>query len=209
MTETALASLYGGKPLAGNVGGQKREQEVWTPDNIVEIARSTMGSIELDPCAASSFDGCVTNKVKRKGGTVYIDVPTTGGWFADLSITAPGGEGLRKSPHGGTVVSADSLQIDWDARSTFVNEPFDDLETWLRKVVAEAAKATTRQIVMIGPFRTHRSWFPGLIKTAASLVTLHYNVKFKGHLNAVPFPLFLASWNCVIPDLGSMETGRW
>lgn len=168
-----------------------------------------MGSIELDPCAASAYDSAVENKVKRKGRTEIVTVPTTGGWFADLSITAPGGEGLRRSPHGGTVVSADSLLLDWDARSVFVNPPFDDLEVWLIKASTEARKSTERKLVFLGPYRTHRSWLPPILQAADCLVTLGYNVKFKGYLTAVPFPLFLASWNCRIPDLGRMETGRW
>lgn len=53
---TALKSLYGGKrkALAGTVGGQAREQEVWTPDWIIDAARTALGgTIDLDPCAAS------------------------------------------------------------------------------------------------------------------------------------------------------------
>jgi len=66
---TALKSLYGRKAaLAGNVGGQKREQEVLTPDWILEAARAAFNSpIDLDPCASSN-PAC---------------------WFANNNITLP------------------------------------------------------------------------------------------------------------------------
>lgn len=61
---TALKSFYGGdvaekrKALAGHVGAQEREQEVWTPDWIIEAARTALGgTIDLDPCAASKPEG--------------------------------------------------------------------------------------------------------------------------------------------------------
>lgn len=210
---SALSTLYGSPDqsataLAGNVGGQAREQETWTPDWIVEVARQAMGGIQLDPCGASNFDSYVTMK-KTKHRTEKVN-PITGGWFADVTLVKPGThEGLVQSPHGGTVVCLDGLAQDWTAASSFfLNEPFDDLETWFRKAAFTCTSSKTKG-VMIGPFRPHRVWFPELAKTCQDFVTLGYAVKFKGHLDACPFPLFLGSWNCAIPDLGNKETGRW
>ena len=165
----ALKSLYGGKTLSGNVGGQKREQEVLTPDWILDAVREAFGgSIDFDPCASSN-PSC---------------------WVANNNITLP----------------ADSLPIDWTfAKSIYVNPPFNDLNRWLMKVADTADRKIP--IVILFPFRPHRMWlWPSL--RGAAVVFLHYNVKFKGHKNAFPAPLALATFNCELPDLGSRETQR-
>jgi hypothetical protein len=198
--EAALASLYGGKALAGNVGGQEREQEVWTPDWILAAASASMGGIQLDPCGASRFDSEVVH-VKKKGKVV----PITGGWFADVTLVKPGThEGLVQSPHGGTVVCLDGLAQDWSqARSVFVNPPYDALEVWLNK-----CKGANTPVVALVPVRTHRPWFCAAAR-GALVVTLTYRVIFKGHLDAFPAPLALVCWNVDLVDLGERETGRW
>lgn len=204
---SALATLYGAPDqsntaLAGNVGGQGREQEAWTPTWVIQAAcRAFGGPIHLDPCGASSFASEVVHKGKAN--------PITGGWFAQVTLVKPGThEGLVQAPHGGTVVCLDGLTQDWSqARSVFVNPPYDSLEAWLQKCAETAVHGTP--IILLGPFRPHRKWFPRLLDKAQDLVLLNYAVKFQGHLNSFPAPLFLASWNVGIPYLEERENGRW
>ena len=206
----ALSTLYAAPgqsatALAGNVGGQEREQETWTPDTVIAVCRAAMGGIQLDPCGASRYDSTVTLKA-TKNRPQKVN-PITGGWFADVTLVKPGTfEGLVKSPHGGTVVCLDGKTQDWSqAKSTFVNPPFDDLEAWMRLAALHGAKSP---VCLLGPFRPHRRWFTEIARTCTNFVTLWYSLRFKGHSDACPFPLFLASWSCEIPDMGTMETGR-
>lgn len=168
----ALDSLYGKKSaLAGNVGAPNREQEVLTPDWIVDAAREALGgTIEFDPCASS-------DPLK---------------WFAECNVTLP----------------ENSLELDWSGTAIYCNPPYAELQPWLEKCGAAARCKEPARVVFLGPFRPHRSWFLPALR-GSEIVFLHYAVKFQGHTSAFPAPLFLASWNCTIPDLGARETGRW
>lgn len=206
MSTNALHSLYGGKQarnaLSGNVGGQARKQEVWTPEWILAAARQAMGGIQLDPCGATAYESEV-----RVGPKVN---PITGGWFADITLVQPGAcEGLQTSPHGGTLVSLDGKSQDWSqAKSTFVNPEFADLEAWLTH--ASLCGQRGGRTTFLSPVRTHRRWWlPTIRSTGGEIVFLDYRVKFKGHESAFPAPLCLITWNCRLPDLGARETGRW
>lgn len=207
MEPNALHSLYGAKTaLSGNVGGQERIQETWSPDWIVEAAREALGgSIELDPCAASNPDG----------------------WFAEENWTLPPeareleailrntkDEKLRKKtlkllrPHW----EGHGLRRGWGMAPTgyegsvYVNPPFGQLEIWMRQCLYEAQNGV--KIVLLTPVRPHRPWWLPIVRTG-KCVCLSYNVRFKGHTQAFPAPLALVSWNCTIPSLGARETGRF
>jgi hypothetical protein len=204
MTEAnALHSLYGGKDaLAGNVGGQARDQEAWTPDDLLAAVRTALGGkIVLDVCGASRWS---LPEVRDKRGKVQRAAVPHGGWFADITIARDAE--TQVSPHGGLVLQADGLDVDWAGRPGFDNPPYNDLRRWLTKA-AETGKTGTPH-VHLGPVRTQRKWWLPLARTG-EIVFLNYNVKFKGWKCAVPFPVCLIAWNCTIPDLGSKETGRW
>jgi hypothetical protein len=194
LTDEELVDLFSAvkpkKALAGNVGGQAREQEVWTPDWIVEAAREALGgTIDVDPCAATRREG----------------------WFADLNITiGPVDPHELREPFERpvAVLLGDSLDMEWDSDlGYFVNPPYQhpNYMQWLKKCAAEAAKGA--RIVLLGPTRPNRKWFRPALR-AAEVVELNYKVIFKGHDSAFPASLFLASWNCRLPDLGDRENGR-
>jgi hypothetical protein len=100
--------------------------------------------------------------------------------------------------------ACDGLALEWLDRS-YVNPPFADLGMWLEKAAIEGSRG--HRVIVLCPFRPHRRWFLDSC-AGAQIVCLHYAVKFKGHKSAFPAPLCLISWNCVLPDLGSRETGR-
>lgn len=188
-----MGSLYGIE------GGAVREQEVHTPDWILDAVREAFGGrIWLDPCAPSD----------------------PAAWFAYHNVTiplaalraafppSPGRPWTAPPPE---VLSAwlaergypDGLAIPWDPAGTFWNPPYRDLGAW----IAHNGRQAGRRIYL-GPFRPHRAWFlPGL--SGSQVTFLDYNVRFKGHSSAAPFPLILAAWSCTIPPLGRKETGRW
>jgi hypothetical protein len=199
----ALHSLYGAKTaLSGNVGGQERIQETWSPDWIVEAAREALGgTITLDPCAASDPDG----------------------WFAEENWTLPPeareleavlratkDKKLRSKtlkllrPHW----TGGGIARHWGALgcSAYVNPPFALLEEWMRKCQEQAERGVA--VVLLTPVRPHREWWLPIVRTGRC-VCLRYDVKFKGHTQAFPAPLALVSWNCTIPSLGARETGRF
>lgn len=203
---SALDTLYGRRALAGNVGGLEREQETWTADWTTAAVREAFGgSIHLDPCGASSYDSEVI--LRETKNRPEIRNPTTGGWYADVTLVKPGThEGLVQSPHGGTVVCLDGLAQDWTAaRSVFLNPEFNNLRPWLEKAAATGDAGVPT--ILLGPVRPHRSWWPALA-FSGTVIYLNYNYKFKGHKDACPFPLCLIAWNCTVPDLGSRETWR-
>lgn len=194
------------KPLAGNVGGQWRVQEVRTPRWIIDAASEAMGgTIGLDPCAAS--DPAV--------------------WFAERNMSLCEEalvledelESIRKRPETRArqkeltallkpYYLGGALKVDWgDWRDgAYVNPPFGFLERWIPRCQSEATKLF-RRVVGLWPVRTHRPWWMrGHV--GAEIVTLRYDVIFEGHEHAFPAPMCLTSWNCRIPPLGERETGR-
>ena len=93
----------------------------------------------------------------------------------------------------------DGLSVPWVDR-TFANPPFDPLEPWLEKAVAEAARpsATPRRIVVLAPWRSHRAWFRRALASADS-VTIEPIVRFHGFRAGFPAPIALLAWGCTVP----------
>jgi hypothetical protein len=206
-------SLYGGAvarrragtrtaadALCGNVGGQARIQETWSPPWIWEVAEAAVGGkVALDPCAASVPSGWFA----RENWTLP---PAALALEAKLRRTTAKKERSQLERELKPFYFAGGLSVDWPFESAYVNEPFRWLEAWLRKCVEQARLGV--KIVQLGPVRPHRPWWLPLVRTGHSLVYLRYDVKFQGHKQAFPAPLALCSWNCVIPYLGERETGR-
>lgn len=88
----------------------------------------------------------------------------------------------------------DGLSIPWVDR-TYVNPPFDNLQPWLLKASAEAQRGI--RVVVLAPFRSHRSWFRTAL-LSAKRATLLDGVAFVGHSSPFPAPLALLTWNCVV-----------
>jgi hypothetical protein len=190
---TALASLYGAKAaLSGNVGGLDRKQEVHTPDWFLDAVREAFqGPIQYDPCAPSN----------------------PAHWFAERNVTLPP-EAVELEA---CLPRADKAQkqairrilkpyyrnlperLPWD---TFVNPPFAFLQDWMRWCQAPGGP-----VIALWPVRVHRQWWPKLM-AGSEMVALDARLIFKGHDQAVPFPMCAATWGVTLPPLGKRETWR-
>ncbi len=201
---TALASLYNstkGRPLAGNVGGLARVQEVLTPTWILDAVREAFGGpIGLDPCAS-------TNPAN---------------WFAEANLCLPPEAGVLQAAINaaeGTRESAGlkrqlqeytlggSLRENWDIPDAFINPHFDTLQPWMAKVKAESDRTGGYRTVLLCPVRTQRSWWPKLAAGARGVWLAPFS--FVGHKSAFPAGLCLLARGCEIPPLGKAETGRF
>lgn len=205
----AVHSLYGGakarrrdagEALCGNVGGQPRVQETWSPEWIVEAAKRGLGgSIELDPCAASDPDawfGFENWTLPPEARELEAVLAAT----TDRKLRSKTLKLLRPHWHGG------GLARDWDAVTAYVNPPFGLLQPWMEKCLEQARRGV--RVVLLTPVRPHRPWWLPIVRTGRC-VCLHYNVKFQGHAQAFPAALALVTWNCTLPSLGARETGRF
>lgn len=210
MPSTALKSLFGGKTkvlreraLAGNVGGQKREQTVLTPEwflnalkhppvemYMTQTPRPVPGQIEhytlvLDPCTTP-------------------ENPTG----AIIKCTATEKVGDRPSPFD------NGLLIDWQDTVrhahamnpmatmnpfVWVNPPFAELDVWLRKIHYEALRDVPIHALI--PFRPHRVWFGNLLQSSQARMKSLAPFPFVGSKSSFPAPLLLCSWN--------IESPRW
>jgi len=222
MAYEGLKSLYGGAAaLGGTVGGQDREQEAWSPTWFLEAAATALGGrIPLDPCGASAWalpaapkrgrDGLpvLHTKGKRAGQPVLVRDAIEGGWFADLTLTGPGGfEG--PSPHGGYVAAVDGRDgASWaQAGGAYVNPEYADLDLWLEAMLACAR--TGCPVVGLFPVRSRRQWWADAVRApGAELVCLRYDVVFQGYHAAHPENMCGVAWNCRLPPLGARETWR-
>lgn len=175
MPSTALKSLYGGKKaLAGNVGGQKREQTVLTPKWLIDgLLRCCGLKLGLDPCTTSA---------NPTGAAIFC------------SKTEKLKDGVTPNPFD------DGLKIDWadttgSEHLTFVNPPYADLEEWLKKCAEEARNGA--RIYALIPFRPQRTWFSYYLHGQKLACLAPF--PFVGEKNGFPAPLCIASWNVPVP----------
>jgi hypothetical protein len=201
----ALQSLYGAKTaadrLCGNVGGQAREQETWTPSWVWDVVFETFsGPPALDPFAASSPEGqkalenwTLPDYVRDLERAIKVADPK------DPSLAEAKRE-IKKAYRAG------SLLLPW-RETNYCNPAFAFLQEALAKIAEEAKLG--RKILALYPVRTNRPWWPRAHKAAgAEVVYLRYDVVFQGHKSAFPASLCLSGWNVRVPDLGPRETDR-
>lgn len=202
MTATALQSLYGGKAsaLAGNAGKQIREQEVLTPDWILDAARTALGGrIVLDPCASTNPENWIaeTNVCLSEAGQGYRAALRAGPEDKDVIRDL---KRLYKAE-----LLGGALTYDWDIGPTFCNPPFSVLEAWMRK-----CQAAPVPVVLLCPARVARTWWWQLAGGQYPGTDLVFLAPFayKGYTQSLPEPGALVGYRCKIPDLGARETRR-
>lgn len=82
----------------------------------------------------------------------------------------------------------DGLSIEWGS-SNFVNPPYSDIKSWMKKGVEEANKG--KQVVFLVPSRTDTKWWHDYAMKADEIRFLKGRLKFGGSPNSAPFPSVL------------------
>ena len=183
--------------LFGTAGAEGNEQEVHTPDLILDPVREALGgTIAFDPCAAS----------------------TPADWFATHNLTVDPQvkaleAALRAKPDDKTRValkrqrkalylSGPTFTEEWNVGPTFVNMPFEFLKDWLKLFERNERHCP---IVALMPVRTQRTWWMAHMVGRVGVMLKPF--PFKGQVQAFPAPLCLVGYGV---DLGRVvvETGR-
>lgn len=78
------------------------------------------------------------------------------------------------------------LLQDWDKESAFVNPPYSEISTWVRKCYNEYEKGS--DVVMLIPSRTDTRWWHRYVMKATEIRFIKGRLKFGGSKNNAPFP---------------------
>lgn len=190
-------SALGGLPvrdgMAGLATGNRegkpadREQETYTPIEIIEVVETVGERIVLDPC---SGPGSIVPALVQWMGEQRQkrDVRGNFKWCRlraeDCGVPRPmlewTGRGLT-----------DPWTVPGESGIVYVNPPYVDLEEWLAKSRNEAAQGV--EIILLGPVRPHRVWWCDAWESADAKGWL-WPVTFGGHVQSFPAPLALWYW---------------
>jgi hypothetical protein len=194
--DSALRSPDNTNALAGNVGGQARNQEVLTPRWILEAVRESFGgAIEYDPCASTDF----ANWFALDNDTLPVAARQLERRMAESEPAEAARLKKLIKPYYQALPKLDRAK----GGDTFVNPPFGHLDIWMRWCFERRSR-----VIGLWPVRPHRPWWVKHSRLA-EVVMLRYDVVFVGHTQAFPAPLCLATYGCILPSLGARETGRW
>ena len=104
----------------------------------------------------------------------------------------------------------DGLVQSWANERVFVNPPYGDIKTWVKKAYDEAMHNGSL-VVMLIPARTDtRYWHDYIMKGAGSIYFVKGRLKFGTSVNAAPFPsavvVFDRKFKCFGgPRIGTLE----
>jgi hypothetical protein len=198
-TFNAAKSLYNSTALSGNVGGQKREQTVLTPDWLLDVIRA-VATIGLDPCTTLENPVGASEFICLSPKALELQEKLAALPMEDKTARTAVAKELKPLLLGG------GLQADWlQAGLVFVNPPYDMLHAWMLKCANEADAGSC--IYLLAPFRPQRKWF--VEYTRGYRVVSLKPFPFVGHRQALPAPLCLVCYNLPVPNLGDYETGCW
>jgi hypothetical protein len=184
---TALTSLY-------SLTGPAREQEVSTPQWILDAAAEAMGSIWIDPCAHSDLS--------RHFAQLNFMLSDYGQELQRALRVLQGDEAKAVQKELQGEYRKGSLVLDWTAWDrVFINPIYSDLEVWMEKACTVGGSC-----VQLIPVRPHRQWWPRCAKGWQCVYLAPF--AFVGSKDSFPAPLCLLAKNCTIPDLGKRETYR-
>ena len=77
------------------------------------------------------------------------------------------------------------LTYDWGV-SNFVNPPYSEISTWIRKGYEENQKGKT--VIFLIPSRTDTRWWHDYVMKATEIRFIKGRLKFGGAKNSAPFP---------------------
>lgn len=89
---------------------------------------------------------------------------------------------------------ADGLVDDWSGRFAFVNPPFSDILTWLKRAHQAWAAGHVETVVVLSPVRTDSKWFHDVLVRDAAIYLLEGRLRFlrpEGGAQNTPYSLML------------------
>ena len=72
----------------------------------------------------------------------------------------------------------DGLVEDWSGRFAFVNPPFSEMLTWLRRAYEQWQAGNVETVVFLAPVRTDSAWFHDTLSAIANIYLLRGRVRF-------------------------------
>lgn len=198
MTTNALHGMSA-RGRAVNGYAKARKQEILTPDDILDAARKALGGeIRIDPCAASNPKDWFATRINK---TLPPEAQVLVRKLENAYSKERQAELERAlKPYYLAVPS-------FIGDGSFVNQPFNFLERWMRLCARSARDARRPRIVQLLPVRPRRRWWPKYAAGANGVFLADF--PFKGEDNNYPESCALLAFNCEIPPLGELETGRF
>jgi transcriptional regulator with XRE-family HTH domain len=109
----------------------------------------------------------------------------------------------------------DGLVDAWTGRLAFVNPPFSELLTWLRRAHEQWRAGNIETAICLVPVRTDSAWFHQTLSADADLYLLQGRVRFlspTGKAQPTPFSLMLVALGATSQQkhrYGELVLGRW
>jgi phage N-6-adenine-methyltransferase len=100
----------------------------------------------------------------------------------------------------------DGLVQSWTGESLFVNPPYSQIYSWMKRAAEERWRAES--IVLLLPVRTDTKWFHEFAFMASKIVFIKGRLKFGGSQNSAPFPSMLLIFSKKLlfqTKIGTME----
>lgn len=154
----------------GNREGKpaRREQEILTPECVLEVVRSVWGSIALDPC---SCEGLMLASMNYFGAREETGRTLKDG-SQEVRWTGPG------------------LTQGW-VSDTYVNPPYEQLKLWLKKSRDELIDHQVTEQMLLFPVRPVRPWWCQYMATIPNRIAWLKPQTFVGYKETFPTPLVL------------------
>lgn len=216
--EFRLTGLGSGSTLAERLRSRRRSRSM-SLEKIASkagLARGTVVSLERGGGSVASLQRLLTALVPRarrrapersywgEGDKVDRDSRFTPPEFMQKIYAAFGGVDVDPCAHKASPVVArrrillseggNGLVDDWTGQVAFVNPPFSQLLTWLRRAHQQWQVGNVETVLCLVPVRTDSAWFHETLSADADIYLLKGRVRFldtRGKGQQTPFSLML------------------
>ena len=109
----------------------------------------------------------------------------------------------------------DGLADEWDGRLAYVNPPFSELLTWLRRAHEQWRAGRIETVVCLVPVRTDSAWFHDTLSADADIYLLKGRVRFldpRGGRQPTPFSLMILALGATAEEkakYAELTAGFW
>lgn len=103
------------------------------------------------------------------------------------------------------------LEVDWTGHRSFVNPPYSDVSTWVRKCYEtklNAADNGRTKVVALVTARTDTKWWHDYAMMATRIMLVKGRIKFQGAANGAPFPSAVLVYDSAFRSTGVVESLR-